>query len=147
MSNFFKNDIISLDFRVVRAFLTPEHVKSRYGILANFSAKTVLTVADKEVELMSHNALMLTVRNNQLAIGSHNKQDTWKDSQGNNVIGRKVYYTSLFPGDNLSKRNIDFVKELAIEIKQFAEEAAKNSDIDKNQLYVDSTFKEQLELF
>ena len=142
MSNFFKNDLISLDFRVCRAILTPENVKKQYGILANFSAKTILTAAGQETELMVHNSLMLTVKEHHLSITSHNKQDTWKDKAGNEVIGPKVYYTNIFPKAKYSERNIHFVQDLAEEIRDFAVKAKAAWEKKQN-----NNFEEQLELF
>lgn len=127
MVNFYSDDNVTLQFRIVRAFGTPEAVREQYGILANFSAKTVLVNGDKEVELMSHNSLMLTVRSNRIYISSPYKQDTWNDKAGNSVQGPKVFYTTLFPlsyekeTDDDYERYDQFVQQVIIDIKEFIE--------------------------
>ena len=136
MVSFYSDDNVTLDFRVVRAFKTSEAVAEQYGILANFSAKTVLVTKDSETELMSHNALMITRRDGKLAISSSSKKDSWNNSQGQRVDGPRVYFTTLFPGDGFSTNSDNyqqFVTKLVHEMKQFIEEKKQEAAAAKNE--------------
>jgi len=133
MVHFYSDDNVTIDFRVVRAFPTSYEVREQYGIFANFSAKTVLITKNTEIELMSHNSLMLTNDNGEISISCPYKQDTWNDKNGRPVIGPKVYYTTIFPlSSELHSCDEDqyrqFMKQLVAEMKEFIDLKKKQAE-------------------
>jgi len=133
MVHFYSDDNVTIDFRIVRAYPTSSEVREQYGIFANFSAKTVLITKDSEVELMSHNSLMLTNSNGEINISCHFKQDTWNNRFGHTVTGPKVYYTTIFPCSSekfscTEEQYHDFMKRLVAEMKEFIDLKKKEAE-------------------
>lgn len=118
---------VSIQFQVVRAYITPEDVMADHGIFANFSAKTVLCKKGQlDVPLMTHNSLTISVnRENKPFVGS----------KGEDVpSGQRIFFFSLFPGVTLSnnekeiKRSEDFIQELIVEIQAFVKMARARAE-------------------
>tara|TARA_R110002074_G_scaffold402324_1_gene606987 strand:- start:32631 stop:33149 length:519 start_codon:yes stop_codon:yes gene_type:complete len=124
MPNFYKKGDVKVEFRVVRAYITSEQVRKQTGIVANFSAKTIVhTGKGLEFVVMSHNALTLTVsRENHLYVGSDFEQHL-VTRQGKQTMSPKVFYFSLMPGSDRSETSLEnydnFVGDLANEIRDF----------------------------
>lgn len=132
MPKFFSKGNVSVEFRVCRAFLTSQQVQQQTGIIANFSAKTIIVNGRVETEAMSHNALMLTVnREGHLFVSS--KYEQVPTTYGaRSVLGKKVFYFSLMPGSDKQEASLEtydkFVNELAEEIKAFVLMARSRSE-------------------
>jgi hypothetical protein len=124
MVNFYKKGDLKIEFRVVRAYVTSEQVRKQTGIVANFSAKTIIhTGKGLEFVAMSHNALTLTVsRENHLYVGSDFEQHL-VTRNGKQTMSSKVFYFSLMPGSDKSENTLEkydnFVGDLANEIRDF----------------------------
>lgn len=127
MPKFFSKAGVSVEFRVVRAYLTSREVQQETGIIANFSAKTVLINGKVESELMGHNSLMLTVnRQGHLFVSSKYEQPEIRQGSAT-VTGPRVFYFSLMPGSDRSEASLEnydkFVTELADDIEKFVIQA------------------------
>ena len=127
MPYFYNKGPLKIEFRVVRAYLNNKETVQNTGIIANFSAKTVLVNGKTETELLSHNALTLTAdRQGLLHVSSRFEQSEWTDKAGMKRVS-KVFFFGLLPGsdDEGDRRdNYDrFVGELAKEIGDFSRKA------------------------
>lgn len=129
MPKFYQSKEVSVEFRVVRAFITPQQVQKEHGIYANFSAKTFVKTSDgREIPLMSHNSLTISIS----AEGHPFVGSKYEDVPSTN---QRVYFTALFPGvmipgaseelKNLSDR---FINELIGEIQEFVKMARKRQE-------------------
>jgi len=132
MPKFFSKANVSVEFRVCRAFLTTQQTQQQTGIIANFSAKTIIVNGKVETEVMSHNALMLTVnREGHLFVSSKYEQPPI-NSNGQSILGKKVFYFSLMPGSDKHEATLQvydkFVNELADEVKEFVSMARSRSE-------------------
>jgi len=132
MTVFYADKNVRIEFRVVRAFPTSQLVQNEYGIFSNFSAKTVLITkqgkSEVEIELMSHNSLMIaTSRENETFVSSKSERPII-ERNGKTVELEPVYFFSLFPGahwgsdQELKERHRTFVRELVEEIAGFIRE-------------------------
>jgi hypothetical protein len=127
MAFFFEKGPLKVEFRIVRAYVTSEDIRNKTGIIANFSAKTIIHTGKEEIEAMCHNALTLTLsRQNHLFISSAYEQHPVVRN-GNKTMSPKVYYFSLLPGSDRSDEAIEtydkFVETCAEDIRKFIIEA------------------------